>query len=152
MRRAIALARRNGVEEQVGGPFGCVVVRDGEILAEGVNEVVTRHDPTCHAEVMAIRAACEHLGTHVLEGCVLFSSCEPCPMCYAAAWWARVEEIYYGATIEDALRYGDFDDRPIYQALDLPGPQRRVPAQELLREEMVEVWRAFRAIPDRIHY
>jgi tRNA(Arg) A34 adenosine deaminase TadA len=152
MRRAIELARQSAIVERTGSPFGCVIVRDGEIVGEGVNRVPTSNDPTAHAEVVAIRNACAALGTYVLAGCTVYTTGEPCPMCYAAAWWARIEAIYYSSTIHDALAYGAFDDEAIYEAITQPGPERRVPARELLRDEMVEVWREFAKIPDRIHY
>ena len=152
MRQAIALARQRAITEQVSSPFSCLVVRDGVVIGSGVNAVIANNDPTAHGEVVAIRDACQRLGTHELAGATLYTSGEPCPMCYAAAWWARIEAIYYASTVDDAMEYGDFDDRGIYDAIALPGPDRPVPARELLREEMLEVWRAFRAIPDRIHY
>lgn len=152
MRMAIALARRSALEERTGSPFGCVIVRDGQVVGEGVNAVPATNDPTAHAEVVAIRAACRRLGTYVLDGCTVYTSCEPCPMCYAAAWWSRVDAVYYAATIQDALDFGDFDDKPIYEAITQPGPDRAVPARELLRDEMVAVWKEFAAIPNRIHY
>jgi tRNA(Arg) A34 adenosine deaminase TadA len=152
MRQAIALARQRAITEQVSSPFSCLVVRGGEVIGSGVNAVLANNDPTAHGEVVAIRDACARLGTHQLTGATLYSSGEPCPMCYAAAWWARLDAIYYASTIDDALEFGDFDDRPIFDDLALPGPERAVPAHELLRDEMLEVWRAFHAIPDRIHY
>jgi guanine deaminase len=152
MRMAIALARQSAIVERSGSPFGCVIVRDGEVIGEGVNQVPRANDPTAHAEVVAIRDACAHLRTYVLAGCTVYTTGEPCPMCYAAAWWARVETIYYSSTIRDALEYGAFDDESIYEAVTKPGPERAVPARELLRDEMVAVWREFAAIPDRIHY
>lgn len=152
MDRAVELARHTSLIEKAGGPFGCVIVRAGTIVGEGVNRVLAERDPTCHGEVAAIRAACSALGTHDLSGCVMYTSCEPCPMCYAAAWWARIEHIYYGATIEDAMEYGDFDDLPIYEAVKLPGPDRRLPATELGRAAMLDVWKAFRDMPDHPHY
>jgi tRNA(Arg) A34 adenosine deaminase TadA len=152
MRRAIELARHSAIVDRTGSPFGAVIVRDGRIVAEGVNQVPTSNDPTAHAEVVAIRRACDALGTYVLDGCTVYTTGEPCPMCYAAAWWARLEAIYYSSTIRDALEYGDFDDEPIYEAIGRPGPERAVPAHELLRDEMLIVWREFAAIPNRIHY
>ena len=152
MRRAIELAYETAIVERAGGPFGCVIVRDGTIIAEGVNQVLAEQDPTCHGEVAAIRAACKSLGTHDLSGCTLYTSCEPCPMCYAASWWARIETIYYAATIEDAKEFGDFDDLPIYESVKLPGPQRALPAREIDREAMLKVWREFHDMPDRPHY
>ncbi len=152
MRMAIDLARTSAIIDQTGSPFGCVIVRDGEVVGTGINGVIARQDPTAHGEVVAIRDACLRLGTHDLSGCTVYTSSETCPMCYAAAWWARIEVIYYASTIDDAMEWGNFDDRPIYEAISLPGHEREVPAHELLRDEMLEVWRAFHAIPNRIHY
>lgn len=152
MRMAIALAHRSAIVERTSSPFACVIVRDGQVVGEGVNAVPATNDPTAHGEIVAIRDACRRLGTSVLEGCTVYTTGEPCPMCYAAAWWARVDAVFYAATIQDALDYGDFDDKPIYDAITLPGPERPLPARELLRDEMLEVWRAFSAIPNRIHY
>jgi tRNA(Arg) A34 adenosine deaminase TadA len=152
MRRAIELARQTAMVDRAGGPFGCVIVREGAIIAEGVNRVLAENDPTCHGEVAAIRAACRALGTHDLSGCTLYSSCEPCPMCYAASWWARIDAIYYAATIADASAYGDFDDVSIYKALAMPGPARPIPAVEIDRDAMLPVWREFKDMPGRLHY
>ena len=152
MRRAIELARQTAIIEQAGGPFGCVIVRAGEIIAEGVNRVLAERDPTCHGEVAAIRAACKVLDTHDLSGCTLYTSCEPCPMCYAASWWARIDKIYYAATIRDAQEFGDFDDLAIYEAVKLPGPDRPLPALEIDRADMLKLWREFHDMPDRLHY
>lgn len=152
MRMAIGMARHSAIVDRTSSPFACVIVRDGKVLGSGVNQVPVDNDPTAHAEVVAIRAACQKLGTYDLAGSTLYSTGEPCPMCYGAAWWARVGAIFYAATIQDALDYGDFDDKPIYDAIAQPGPDRAVPARELLRSEMVEVWREFHAIPGRIHY
>jgi tRNA(Arg) A34 adenosine deaminase TadA len=152
MRRAIDLARRSALVDQTGSPFGCVIVRDGEVVGKGVNGVPTTNDPTAHAEVVAIRDACRRLGTYVLAGCTAYTTGEPCPMCYGAAWWARIEGIYYASTIQDALDFGAFDDKSIYEAITQPGPDRAVPARELLRDEMVAVWREFSGLPHRIHY
>ena len=152
MRMAIEMARQSAVLDRTGSPFACLIVRDGEVVGSGVNQVPIDNDPTAHAEVVAIRAACRTLGTYVLSGCRVYTTGEPCPMCYGAAWWARVEAIFYAATIQDALHYGDFDDKPIYDAIAQPGPDRAVPAHELLRDEMVAVWKEFEAIPGHIHY
>lgn len=152
MRMAIALARQSALVDQTGSPFACVIVRDGEVVGSGINQVPASNDPTAHAEVVAIRDACRQLGTYVLEGCTVYTTGEPCPMCYAAAWWARIDHIYYASTIADALAYGDFDDETIYAAMGQPGPERALPEQELLRDEMIPVWEAFHVIPNRIHY
>ena len=152
MRMAIAMAHDSAIVERTGSPFACLIVRHGVVVGAGVNRVPTDNDPTAHAEVVAIRAACRTLGSYVLTGSTLYSTGEPCPMCYGAAWWARIETIFYAATIQDALDFGDFDDKPIYDAIAQPGPNRAVPAHELLRDEMVAVWKEFQAIPGHIHY
>ena len=113
MARAIELARM-GVEMNIGGPFGCVVVRNGEIIGEGNNRVTSLNDPTAHAEVISIREACKKLGTFQLDNCSIYTSCEPCPMCLGAIYWARPERVYFAATQEDAAAAG-FDDRFIYR-------------------------------------
>lgn len=133
LRRALALAVSN-VESGQGGPFGAVIVRDGKVVAEAGNSVFTTNDPTAHAEVNAIRTACQKLGVFWLEGCTLYTSSEPCPMCLAACYWAHLGRIYYAANAEDAARAG-FDDAFLYRELALPGHERSLPAEEMLREE-----------------
>ncbi len=133
LRQAIALAVKN-VESGTGGPFGAVIVRAGEVVAEAGNSVFTTNDPTAHAEVNAIRAACQRLKTFRLEGCVLYTSSEPCPMCLAACYWAHFDRIFYAAKAEDAARAG-FDDALLYRELALPVSERALPAEEMLREE-----------------
>lgn len=152
MRRAIALGRHGALVVKAGGPFGAVVVRDGVVVGEGHNRVLADRDPTAHGEVVAIRAACRALGTHDLSGCTLYTSAECCPMCYAAASWARVDRIYYAARCEDAGRYGDFDDTRFWQDMARPRTERAVPMQELLRDEAVVVWEEFGAAPDKAWY
>ena len=152
MKRAIELGREVSLERGQAGPFGCVVVKDGEIVAEGVNRVLVDDDPTAHGEMVAIRAACRALGTHQLEGCTVYTSSEPCPMCYAACWWARVDAIFHASTIDDAHGYGGFDDRPILDALRLPLEERPLPVTQLCHEEMLKVWHAFRDRTERPHY
>ncbi len=152
MDRAIALARQTALVDRTGGPFGCVIVRDGEVIAEGANRVLLDQDPTCHGEIVAIRRACAALGTHDLSGCVLYTSCEPCPMCYAAAWWARIDRIFYGATVQDAQQYGNFDDVALYEAVAQAPAVRPLPAVEVGRDRMIQIWEAFLAMPDRPHY
>jgi guanine deaminase len=149
MRRAIALALeniRNG-----GGPFGAVVVKDGNVVAEGVNRVTVDHDPTAHAEVMAIRAACAALGSFALKGCELYASCEPCPMCLGAIYWARLSCVYFAGTAEDAAAAG-FDDAFIYREIAVPHEYRRVAMSGLLREDGKRVFRAWTAAPDKTTY
>ena len=151
LRRAIALATEN-VVSGAGGPFGAVIVRDGRIMAEGVNTVTATHDPTAHGEVNAIRAACKALGTFTLAGCQLYTSCEPCPMCLAAAYWARIEAIYYGASAADAARAG-FDDALLYQELRKDNAERKfLPATQLLGEEAWASFAAWIASANKIEY
>jgi len=139
-----------GVERGHGGPFGAVVVRDGEVVGRGHNEVVTHTDPTAHAEIIAIRAACRALGSFDLSGCELFTTCEPCPMCYAAAWWARISRIHYGCSRDDAAAIG-FDDAAIYD--DLEGRiERRIPMTQLDRDACMEPMRVWQRKPDRVPY
>lgn len=149
---AVELARRVSLEDRTAGPFGAVVVRDGEVIAEAVNTVLSSEDPTCHAEMQAIRAAASSLGSHVLEGCTLYSSSEPCPMCYGAAWWARIEAIWCAGSVDDAARWGDFDDRPMYDALTRPPADRPLQCCRIECEAMHEIWQAFNALPNRLHY
>jgi guanine deaminase len=133
MRRAIALAIEN-VRSGRGGPFGAVIVRDGIIVAEGTNLVTSTKDPTAHAEVVAIRRACAQLGTFQLEGCEIYTSCEPCPMCLGAIYWARPAKLYFGGTHKDAATAG-FDDSFIYQQARIPVSERAIPTTQVLHEE-----------------
>ncbi len=150
LRRAIQLATEN-VLSGAGGPFGALIVRDGRIIAEAVNTVTASNDPTAHAEVNAIRTAAAALGAFSLAGCVLYTSCQPCPMCLAAAWWARVDAIYYGASAPDAARAG-FDDALLYDELRKPQAERQLPAMQLLRDEAWASFAAWIAAPNRIDY
>lgn len=152
MRLAIALGERASMVEGTGGPFGCVIVKDGEVIAEGSNHVVAENDPTWHGEMAAIRAAAKRLGNFNLAGCTLYTSGEPCPMCAGAIFWARIDRIVYASTIEDALVYGGFDDRPIYDDLTNPIAERLIPAAQCLRSEMLDLWRRYQAKPDKTHY
>jgi len=150
MRRAIELAR-NGVENDHGGPFGCVIAKDGEIVGEGCNEVTSTNDPTAHAEVVAIRAACRNLDTFQLDGCVVYTSCEPCPMCLGAIYWARPSAIYFAGTREDAAGAG-FDDELFYDELEKPNELRQLKMQALLREEAQNVFETWNQKLDKIKY
>jgi tRNA(Arg) A34 adenosine deaminase TadA len=152
LRRAIELSAQASLEYSTGGAFGAVVVYDGKIVAEGMNRVVASHDPTWHAEMEAIRLACITLQRFKLHGCTLYTAGEPCPMCMAAAYWAEIDQIIYSATVEDAYTYGQFDDRYIYKELTLPPEKRKIPMQQMLREEAVAVWKQYQAKPDKIHY
>ena len=134
-----------------GGPFGALVVRDSEIIARGFNQVVKNNDPTAHAEVLAIRNACRILGTHSLAGCEIFASCEPCPMCMAAIYWARIDRVWFACTHLDASSAG-FDDSLIYREISLPPKTRELPMSQLLREEALEVLEAWARSEDKIIY
>lgn len=150
MRRAIALATENVVSGK-GGPFGALVARDGTVLGEGTNTVTGTNDPTAHAEMNAIRAAAKTLNSFTLAGCQLYTSCEPCPMCLAAAYWARIDAMYYAAAAGDAARAG-FDDAFIYQEFRKETNARALPATQLLREEAWASFAAWLASPAKIPY
>jgi guanine deaminase len=153
MQRAIELSAETSLVKKAGGVFGTVIVdKDGNILAEGANRVVAENDPTWHGEMEAIRKACKQVGSFKLEGCTLYSSAECCPMCAAAAYWAGIEKIFYAATVGDALEYGNFDDSMIYAELKKPTTQRSIPAEQILREEAVEVWKRYKNMPGRVQY
>jgi tRNA(Arg) A34 adenosine deaminase TadA len=150
LRRAIALATENVVSGS-GGPFAALVVRDGKIVGEGANTVTITCDPTAHAEVNAIRAAAKELGTFTLAGCELYTSCEPCPMCLAAAYWARVDAVYYGASAADAARAG-FDDAFLYVEMRKNFADRKLRAAQLLEDEAWASFAAWIASPNKIEY
>ncbi|HYN48724.1 MAG TPA: nucleoside deaminase [Candidatus Nanopelagicales bacterium] len=150
LREAIRLSRTR-MREGRGGPFGAVVAREGVIVARGWNAVTSSLDPTAHAEVVAIRRACRKLASFSLAGCVLYASCEPCPMCLAAAYWARVDRLVYAGTRDDAARAG-FDDAFIYDQVALPAAERSLPTSQLLRTEAVAVFDAWLAKKDRVPY
>ena len=150
MRRAIELARQ-GMNQGAGGPFGAVVVRDGAIVGEGWNRVISTHDPTAHGEVTAIRDACARLGTFSLEGCEIHTTGQPCPMCLGAIQWARIRKIYYGFRLEDAAAIG-FDDTEFYRQMLLPPGERLIPAEESYREEALELAREYNLLPGKPHY
>ena len=149
MREAIKLSAES--VRSGGGPFGAVIVRDGEIIARGENRVTVCNDPTAHAEVSAIREAAARLGTYDLSGCEIYSSCEPCPMCLGAIYWARLDKLYYAGTHADAANVG-FDDAHIYEELPLDPSQRELPTQTLLREEAQRVFEAWAGKLDKKEY
>jgi len=150
LRRAIALATQNVVSGS-GGPFAAVIVRDGKIVGEGVNTVTATSDPTAHGEVNAIRAAAKALGTFTLAGCELYTSCEPCPMCLSASYWARLDAVYYGASASDAARAG-FDDAFLYGELRKTTSQRQLPSKQLLGDEAWVSFQAWLDSPNKIEY
>lgn len=150
MRMAIEQAKL-GMERNEGGPFGAVVVKDGVVIARGNNRVTSSCDPTAHAEVVAIREACRKLGSFQLEGCVIYTSCEPCPMCLGAIYWARPAKIYYGCTREDAAAI-DFDDALIYEEINAPIERRRIETRQLLRDEALSAFEAWQRKQDKQPY
>lgn len=149
MRQAIELAVEN--IKNGGGPFGAVIVKDGAVVATGANRVTANNDPTAHAEVCAIRAACTKLGTFDLSGCVIYTSCEPCPMCLGAIYWAHIDKIYYGANQLDAANV-DFDDSFIYRELELTPDKRNKPVENILHDEAQAPFRAWHEKEDKIRY
>lgn len=150
MQRAIELAER-GMDANAGGPFGCVIAKDGEIVGEGCNSVTSTNDPTAHAEIVAIREACQNLGAFQLDGCVFYTSCEPCPMCLGAIYWARPERVYFACTREDAANIG-FDDRFIYEELKKANDERHLPIINLMRDEALTVFKKWQRKPDKQEY
>jgi len=150
MQIAIDLAAQH-MRARDGGPFGSVVARGAEIVARGWNKVTSTNDPTAHAEMTAIRAAAAALGSFQLRGCVLYTSCEPCPMCLGAAWWARLDRIVFAATRADAAAAG-FDDAEIYQELSRPLDARKLPLQQVLRERATEVFSQWLGMADKTLY
>ena len=149
MREAIRLSEENVANG--GGPFGAVIARGGEIIATGVNRVTASNDPTAHAEVSAIRRAAQALGTFNLAGCEIFTSCEPCPMCLGAIYWARLDRVYYANTKADARDIG-FDDSFIYDELALPQAERRLPSEEMLRSEALQAFELWSGKTDKTEY
>lgn len=150
MQAAVDLAAEH-MRAMDGGPFGAVVVRNGEIIARGWNKVTSTNDPTAHAEVVAIRTAAAEAGTFSLEGCVLYTSCEPCPMCLASAYWARMERIVFAADRFDAAAAG-FDDEQFYAEFGLPIHERRIRTEQVLKEAAVKVFDEWRELPDKVLY
>lgn len=150
MRAAIRLSLLN-LRDRNGGPFGAVIVRAGKIIARGWNQVTGTNDPTAHAEVVAIRKACKKLKTFKLDGCEIYTSCEPCPMCLSAIYWAHLDCVYYANTQADAARI-DFDDQFIYRELSRPILRRKLPMQPLLRAEALKVFAEWKSKADKIAY
>ncbi|HET8838919.1 MAG TPA: nucleoside deaminase [Flavobacteriaceae bacterium] len=138
IQKAIELSKQ-GMDSHAGGPFGAIVVKDNEIIAEGFNQVTSKNDPTAHAEMVAIREACKKLGTFQLHDCIIYTSCEPCPMCLGAIYWARPKAVFYACTKEDAAEIG-FDDHFIYEELEKPTDERRIKFLNIARENAKEVF------------
>ncbi len=150
MQRAIDLSRK-GMQSNEGGPFGAVVVKDGKIIAEGNNCVTSSNDPTAHAEVVAIRNACKVLNTFQLDGCSIYTSCEPCPMCLGAIYWARPEKLFYACTKKDAAKIG-FDDDFIYKEINLDLNERSIKTVQLMNKEGNEVFKEWDSKSDKVEY
>lgn len=152
MHRAIELSERAAIKEKTGGVFGAVIVKDNEIISEGYNQVIKYNDPTWHAEIQAISEAGNKLGSPHLKGCVLYTSAYTCPMCFWAAYWAHIEHIFYGSRIEDAVKYGNFEDTTIFEQLCKKPEVRVIGFTEMMRNEAVEIWKKFAVMPDRVWY
>ena len=150
MQRAIELAE-NGMEKGYGGPFGAVVVKDGEIIGEGFNTVLHSNDPTSHAEILAIRNACKKLGSFELKDCTIYTSCEPCPMCLGAIYWARLKKVVYAAKKEDAAQIS-FDDDNFYGEMAKDMKDRQIDFEELMRDEALPLFSIWKEKPDKTNY
>jgi len=150
MREAIKLSQQ-GMDNNDGGPFGAIVVKDGKIIGRGNNRVTSSNDPTAHAEVVAIREACKKLDDFQLENCIIYTSCEPCPMCLGAIYWARPAKMFYACSREDAAAI-EFDDDFIYKEIALPVSERKIPTEQLLQAEGQQVFNAWAAKEDKIEY
>lgn len=150
MDEAILLSEK-GIQDNEGGPFGCIIVKDDKIIGRGHNKVISTNDPTAHAEIIAIREACKNLGTFQLNGCEIYTSCEPCPMCLGAIYWSRPKIIYYANTREDAAAIG-FDDSMIYNEIETDLNKRKIPAINLGREEARKVFKVWSEKKDREGY
>lgn len=150
MRRALQMAVEN-VQAGRGGPFAALVVRGSEIVGAGTNVVTREHDPTAHAEIMAIRDACRNLGAYQLSGCELYTTCEPCPMCFGAIYWARPDRVFFAATQDDAARAG-FDDAFIYRELALPRSERRIEMRHAPTDDATAPFTAWQLFEDRVEY
>ncbi|WP_010664802.1 nucleoside deaminase [Marinilabilia salmonicolor] len=149
MKMAADLARENVLKG--GGPFSAVIVKDGEVIATGCNRVTDKHDPTAHAEIEAIRKATKKLSTHDLSGCSIYASCEPCPMCLGAIYWARLDQLFFGNTRKDAASIG-FDDEFIYHELEKPIDQRSIPTQQIVTENIKHAFEHWAKIDDKQEY
>ena len=150
MMEAIALSQ-NGVRNNEGGPFGCIIVKDDTIIGRGNNKVTSSNDPTAHAEVIAIRDACKNLGTFQLEGCEIYTSCEPCPMCLGAIYWARPKVVYFANSRQDAANIG-FDDSMIYEELGIDLDKRKIPIINLGSEDALKIFEEWQNKEDKIEY
>jgi tRNA(Arg) A34 adenosine deaminase TadA len=152
MHRAIELAKEGALIKKTGGPFGAVIVKDNKIIGEGYNQVLKRNDPTWHGEMHAIREACKLTQSPHLDGAILYTSSEPCPMCLGAAYWAHIKEIYYASTVDDALQYGDFQDFDMYREFQMAPHERKIKIYNIMRQEAVDCWLEFATLKDKARY
>lgn len=152
MRRAIELSKEASIIKKTGGVFGAVIVKDDQIISEGYNQVVSQSDPTWHAEIHALREAGKKLGTPHLKGCILYSSAECCPMCLCGAYWGHIDHIFYGATMLDALKYGEFKDVDFLKEMCKSPAERLIKSTQKMQEEAVAVWKQFSEMADRARY
>ena len=150
MEEAVSIAIK-GMNANEGGPFGCIVVKDGKIIGKGNNKVTSTNDPTAHAEIIAIRDACKQLNSFQLDGCIIYTSCEPCPMCLGAIYWARPDKVYYAGNQKDAANVG-FDDAFIYKEIELPYDKRSIPFKQISRELAVDVFKKWSEKDDKTEY
>jgi len=150
MIEALNLARQN-IGKTNGGPFGAVIVKDGEIIARGVNNVIIDNDPTAHAEIVAIRDACEKIGSYQLEDCEIYASCEPCPMCLGAIYWARPKKVFYAGTRHDAENVG-FDDSLIYNEINLPDHDRKIPFEQIFQDKARAIFNDWKNSENKMEY
>ncbi len=150
MERAIELALK-GMRNNEGGPFGAIVVKDGQIIGRGNNCVTSTNDPTAHAEIVAIRDACKNTNSFKLDDCVIYASCEPCPMCLSAIYWSHIKKVYFGCSTSDAAEI-DFDDKFIYKELNISISKRKIPMAQLLRDKALEVFSEWKDKPDTTKY
>ncbi len=150
MKEAIRLSKE-GMESNQGGPFGCVIVKDGHIIGRGNNKVSSTNDPTAHAEVVAIRDACANVGHFQLDDCIVYTSCEPCPMCLGAIYWARPKQIFFACSREDAANI-NFDDDFIYKEINVPVGERSIPSEQIMQTEGVQVFKAWQNKQDKTLY
>lgn len=150
MRLAVELALE-GVKKKGSGPFGAVIVKGGELVGMGINQVTRGLDPTAHAEIIAIRDACQRLRTFSLQGLEIYTSCEPCPMCMGAIYWARLDKIYYGATRDDAAKV-NFDDRYFYEEIKKEPAERKIPMNQLMRDECIKIFDSWTSLDEKILY
>lgn len=150
MKEAIRLSKE-GMESNQGGPFGCVIVKDGQIIGRGNNKVSSTNDPTAHAEVVAIRDACANVGHFQLDNCIVYTSCEPCPMCLGAIYWARPKQIFFACSREDAANI-NFDDDFIYKEINVPVGERSIPSEQIMQTEGVQVFKAWQNKQDKTLY